>query len=1216
MLSNSLTTTVPVIGLAEREIVPPLPAGSLEVEAVPAAQRGQKLPLIRILIPIVMVAAMIGMVAMLFLGDGKIHPMMLLFPIMMVASMLMMLSNGSGNDIDETRRTYLRHLGSLREQALKNAAAQRRHDLHRHPDPGDLWTLVGSRRMWERATGDPDVLEVRCGSGTMELCTPLSVRDPGATEDLDPVCAVSLRHTIATVGEVADMPIVIQLQAFPYLGLRGTHAADVARALIAQLVFHHGPDTVGVHAIGGGWGWLKWVPHHRDYLHAQHRILVVDHLDTTGTEEFLSHHDWDCIIDVGTRPGTFLYDCCEQEGLLIQCEHYLSAITETGREELGVSDGLDRLQTLDLARRLSRYDRPLGGRRTSIPGEEHLGLLGLLGITDLKKVDWNGLWAPRGSGHLAIPFGVDSDGEPVFLDIKESAKGGMGPHGLCIGATGSGKSETLRTLVVSLVSTHSPADVNLVLVDFKGGATFLGLEKLPHTSAVITNLEEEAILVDRMQDAISGELNRRQEILRKAGNFANISDYNAACPELPGFQPIPALFIIVDEFSELLGHHPDFADLFVAVGRLGRSLNIHLLLASQRLEEGKLRGLDSHLSYRIGLKTFSAAESRQVIGIPDAHQLPGHPGAGFLRSDADRITRFQASYVSGPLPQQIREVESPRVSVHLFDSWEDVTQTQGEMAELERVVLDHSTTVVDAVVECVTAAAHQRGETAHQMWLPPLPDRIELSDIAQEAAGWNVPLGVIDRPYFQRQDIFQIDLESGGGHLAVCGGPRSGKSTLLFSFAVSLAVHHGPEDLAFYVLDLAGALSKLSYLPHVAGIAQQQDAERVHRMIDELCSRIEGDDSVQPGRRIVLLIDGWHVISSDFENLVDKISRLAADGPGAGIHVCISTSRWTTLRPAIRDLIQHRVELRLSEAMDSLIDRHAQGKIPLKPGRGITPSAEQMLIAMSSSQDLAYVAETAYKRGCQKVPQLRMLPDEVKKADLPSSHPKAIPLGVGGPRLDTLLWNPQEDAHIVCTGSQGSGKSTFLAAVSAGISQLAAHQARIVMIDHRRSHLGAIPQNMLAGYSASSVESQKLLADTVTTLRTRLPGADITPSQLRARDWWEGPDIYLLIDDLDLVSEADLHQLGELLPHSRDIGLHLVVARKSGGIARAFFSTFLSALKDQQPAVLLLDADPEEGKIMGIKPQSQPPGRGKWQRRGEVWGVCRIVNNCAEAEVV
>ena len=195
----------------------------------------------------------------------------------------------------------------------------------------------------------------------------------------------------------------------------------------------------------------------------------------------------------------------------------------------------------------------------------------------------------------------------VHLDIKESAQQGMGPHGLVIGATGSGKSEFLRTLVLGLAMTHSPEHLNLVLVDFKGGATFAGMSELPHVSAVITNLAQELTLVDRMQDALSGEMVRRQELLREAGNFASIRDYEKARAAGEDLAPLPSLFIVVDEFSEMLSAKPEFIDLFVAIGRLGRSLGLHLLLASQRLEEGRLRGLESHLSYRVGLRTFSAA---------------------------------------------------------------------------------------------------------------------------------------------------------------------------------------------------------------------------------------------------------------------------------------------------------------------------------------------------------------------------------------------------------------------------------------------------------------------------------------------------------------------------------------------------------------------------------------------------------------------------------
>ena len=192
----------------------------------------------------------------------------------------------------------------------------------------------------------------------------------------------------------------------------------------------------------------------------------------------------------------------------------------------------------------------------------------------------------------------------------------------------------------------------MVLVDFKGGATFAGMSDMPHVSAVITNLAQELTLVDRMQDALSGEMVRRQELLRDAGNFASIRDYERARVAGEKLDPMPSLFIVVDEFSEMLSAKPEFIDLFVAIGRLGRSLGLHLLLASQRLEEGRLRGLESHLSYRVGLRTFSAAESRSVLGVPDAYELPPIPGLGYLKPDQSTLLRFKARVRLGSAERQ------------------------------------------------------------------------------------------------------------------------------------------------------------------------------------------------------------------------------------------------------------------------------------------------------------------------------------------------------------------------------------------------------------------------------------------------------------------------------------------------------------------------------------------------------------------------------------
>ena len=290
---------------------------------------------------------------------------------------------------------------------------------------------------------------------------------------------------------------------------------------------------------------------------------------------------------------------------------------------------------------------------------------------------------------------------------------------------------------------------------------------MPHVSAVITNLSQELTLVDRMQDALSGEMVRRQELLREAGNFASIRDYEKARAAGEELEPLPSLFIVVDEFSEMLTAKPEFIDLFVAIGRLGRSLGLHLLLASQRLEEGRLRGLESHLSYRVGLRTFSAQESRAVLGVPDAYELPAVPGLGYLKPDPTTMTRFKAAYVSGPpaagrtrVPRDegghVRGILPFTISEVL--SLEPEPDDEPQPVKAVPAASDSQETLLDVAVERMDG----HGMEAHQVWLPPLdePDTLDalMSDLVEDPdlglvsphwrsmGGLTIPIGTVDRP--------------------------------------------------------------------------------------------------------------------------------------------------------------------------------------------------------------------------------------------------------------------------------------------------------------------------------------------------------------------------------------------------------------------------------------------------------------------------------------
>ncbi len=368
----------------------------------------------------------------------------------------------------------------------------------------------------------------------------------------------------------------------------------------------------------------------------------------------------------------------------------------------------------------------------------------------------------------------------------------MGPHGLCIGATGSGKSEFLRTVALGMIVGHSPEELNLVLVDFKGGATFSGLEPAPHVAAVITNLSDKAALVARMRDALMGEMNRRQEVLRAAGNLDGIAAYQRRRRADARLDPLPTLFIIVDEFSELLSQHPDFADVFVAIGRLGRSLGVHLLLASQRLDEGRLRGLESHLSYRVCLKTLSVNESRVVLGTSEAYELPGTPGAAYLRVGTDAPVRFQTAFVSGHPAERSAADELARCR-NAIRGQRSSACSPVKPSDLSRVGAAPRRTRVNAPPCCKRSSDGypQTARRAHEVWLPPLGSAPALNTVLRDAGpvpALTAPIGIVDRPFEQRRTPLIVDLSRAAGNVALVGAPQSGKSTALRTLITALAV--------------------------------------------------------------------------------------------------------------------------------------------------------------------------------------------------------------------------------------------------------------------------------------------------------------------------------------------------------------------------------------------------------------------------------------------
>jgi S-DNA-T family DNA segregation ATPase FtsK/SpoIIIE len=1214
---------------------------------------------------------------------------------------VMSLSRGRGKaKVADARRDYLRYLSQLRRQVRTTAQNQRAAQLWSHPEPVNLWAIVASgQRLWERRPTDGDFMQVRFGSGQQRLATPLVPPPTGPVDELEPMCADALRRFMRIHGTLDNLPLAVSLRAFWHVVISGPQdgARSTARAMLAQLATFHSPDDLRICVVTSNdrlshWDWVKWLPHAQHptqsdasgpqrlitddvseletmlgtdlqerprfsresppLLEQPHLVVIVDG-GRPSAESLLLHGEGVQGVTVVEIDASGTGDH-HRGGLLVRVDgEELTLVTGSG-SYMGGAEGLSIPQTEALARQLS----PL---RLSGSGGDEEPLLSALDFTDLMGIGDPGAFDPSRAWRrmapqerLRIPIGIGESGEPVILDLKEAAMGGMGPHGLCIGATGSGKSEVLRTLVLALLVTHSSEGINFILSDFKGGATFAGMSNVPHVAAVITNLADDLTMVDRMRDAIMGEMNRRQETLRDSGNYKNIHDYERARAAGAQLEPMPNLVIILDEFSEMLTQKPDFLDVFLQIGRIGRSLGVHLLLASQRLEEGKLRGLDTYLSYRLGLKTFNAAESRVVLGVPDAFYLPSIPGSGYLKFDTD-MQRFKAAYVSGPY-RPAGQVQGERKLDHrrptVFTALYQQPPEVREQVEAAPVVVEDDDAVVDTVLDVICRRLEGQGPPAHQVWLPPLAEPPTLDQLlpglrvtperglhASEFRGLGrliVPIGIVDKPLEQKRDLMYVDLSAAAGHAVVVGGPRSGKSTTLRTMISALALTHTPAEVQFFCLDFGGgSLSSVANLPHMGGVAGRLDSDMVRRIISEVVGivdkreanfRARGIDSIgtfrakrargelpdEPFGDVFLVIDGWLTLRQDFEMQEQDVLDVAQRGLGYGVHLLLGASRWAEIRPALKDAINTRVELRLGDPMESDIDRKVAQNVPQgNPGRGITPQKLHFLTALpridgvEDATDLAEgvaamvkASEEGWKG--EHAPRVRMLPTMVPIGELPSVTDVpgfAVPIGVDETKLEPVFLDFNADSHLLMFGETECGKTGFLRMLLKGIAErYTPAQARFIVADYRRTLLDEISEEHLLGYAAAAPALQGMIKDVKTSLDNRLPGPDVTPEQLRNRSWWKGPEVFVVVDDYDLVATPSgnpISALTELLPLSKDIGLHLIIARQSGGAGRSLFEPVIQRLRELRQPGIVFSGDREEGQLIGnVRPSQQPPGRG------------------------
>ncbi|MFI9064692.1 type VII secretion protein EccCa [Streptomyces sp. NPDC053429] len=1302
-----------------RTVRPPAASEARTIEAPPNLPEGKAGNIAMSLLPVAGVMSSVVMMTVVRNSQFAALGALILVVTVVGSVGLVFSQRGKAQRTRRTQReAYLAYLEDLREELAAEERERAEHAGVLNPPPSALYDIVRDpARLWERRRVDGDFLRVRVGTGEMPV-RDLRIAEQGSTV-LTPPDRFMLNEASALTARFrtgTELPLTVPLDRVGNVTVIGPRedGLRVARALMMQAAATHAPDDVAI-ALAvpgdrlGDWEWAKWLPHlldteqldgpvaarriapsapqlarllgpelrrrasyaaevrrglsGKDALSMTSRLLVIADGHGEDAVELPRPDDAVGLREMGVTVLHLLDQRIQEPGhvgvritvegdrVLIEDLREERPVSAHGTvDEVGVpfAEGLARMLAPLRLSAESLIDAPLSGP---------VDFASLLGIEDVAQLDVNGLWAPRGErAFLRVPIGISDSHEPVLLDLKESSELGMGPHGLCVGATGSGKSELLRTLVLALVATHPPEDLALVLVDYKGGATFAPFAGLPHVAGVITNLENQAGLVERVHASLAGEVKRRQQVLKDAGNIADIGDYNALRAERrPDLEPLPHLFVVIDEFGELLTAKPDFIDLFLSIGRIGRSIGVHLLLSSQRIEGGKLKGLDTYLSYRLGLRTFSADESRTVLDTTDAFHLPPLPGFGYLKVDTSHYERFKASYVSGGYrgPVQRADEQDSGPLALPYEAFNSPARPDGAQAQ-EPAARRRETGPTELGV--IVGQLEQAAAPVRRIWLPPLPGAIALDTVAgpldvgprgmqlaRRRGRLAVPLGVLDDPTKQWQGEWYLDLTVAGGHAAVIGGPQSGKTTLLRTLVLSLALTHTPQEVGVYGLDLVGGgLQALAGLPHVGGIAGRADRERAARTVEEvrtmLAAREElfrehGIDSVEQLRtlhaagrlpqlasaEIVLVIDGFGALRDDFESLDDAVVDILKRGSGYGIHVVAGMLRWNDVRIATQSNFGTRVELRLNDPSESSVDRKlAETLSPDEPGRALTDGKLFAQVALPRTDGRADPSElgAVLERTARTVratwsgetaQPVRVLPHVLEPHLLPgpAAEPKRVPIGLDQQALAPVLVDLfGHDQHLLVLGDSECGKTNLLATIAGGlIERYGEDELVFAVMDPRRGLRGVVPEEFNGGYAYNAKLCAGLSAGIATELERRMPDDTAPLEDLEPGSWGGGPRIVVLVDDYDVLTTAGQSPLSPFLPYipsAADIGLHFVLTRRVAGASRGMYEPLVQGLRESGASALVMAGDRSEGQLLpGVYASQQPAGRGVLVRRGQ-----------------
>ncbi len=1067
-------------------------------------------------------------------------------------------------------------------------------------------------RLWWRRPHDDDFLQIRLGTherispvelampeggsdelrayvsekfegvvGPQRLPLPLGLKGLGAlgivgNESLAFPFLNALALQIATEQSHRDVSIDIlapdhtdqfdDLKWLPHVTARGLDAALVALDDVAETSFMKKLSAIKEERLGNdGFGRdaLKKMPHHI--------VIICPPIATNRAQmsEFLT--------GLADANMTVIWIAPERAFLPGECSAVIvlqpDGEGQLTSEKLATSfkaEFVDDSSAVGLGRDLSPLrDTSAAGTSTSIP--DSVALLDLPRFSGINIDSLVRRWQ-QPDNDLRFPIGVGDEGEFVLSLVAD------GPHALVAGMTGAGKSELLQTMIASLCLSYSPELVNFVLIDYKGGSAFRSCRSLPHTVGFVTDLDDG--LAERAIISLNAELRRREHMITNVGGAKDVLEFRRIHPE----QSLPALVIVIDEFAFLVKELPEFVDRLVDIAQRGRSLGVHLVLATQRPSGVISSQIQANTNLRIALRVASTSDSSDVIDSPIAATiLPAQRGRAYFKTGPRKAQEIQAAY-SGRLQTSSTDTTGRAMTFSL-------SKMDLRAVDIARENDEDAPSDLDSVVALCQGANERAGiPTPLAPWLEPLPESLAMSDLASMTPASETPLGLVDLPDRQDREILTYHPHR-DQNVMIVGGARTGKTNALCCIAASLSQQ--PIDRApwMYGIDFGHAgLQKLTRLPTWGGTATAASLETVARLVDLLDGLSVERQSVVESQRstlrpIITFVDNWSALMSALQSVeympyLDRLQRLIADGRGIGMYFIVTGEREGVFSPTVTSAIGQTWTFRLAAAQD-VGSRHRQAAgrlLSLPVGRAIdTKGSEVQFIFPAPLSDASTqpVFEGLTRAGAQ--PTLRLLPDSFPLSGLEGPHDlRDVPLGIDETWRQVNV-NFAENPYFIIVGNPRTGKSTLANTLADGIyrTEVTTHR---YLIGNRRTPL----------MERSDWTSTAIGTDAVQAL---LP-------EIRDAITEQSSQVLLVADDADDwadISSSLNNLLDALLKTGIDHRL-LFVGVVSTSRAQRTFSSWLGAAKTQQSG-FLIGGGPENGDIFQIRlprplTPNEPPGRG------------------------